>query len=112
MRNEEARNAELRADAAQVGDDLVAERVVERRERLIHHEQARVCEHGAAQCYALFFAAGELAHAATDQMPQIEHLDDRLWPDTPFRRAAALVAVEQVRLDAEVRKERRLLEHD
>ena len=50
--------------APQLGDELLAQHAVERAERLVEHEEARVGRERTGEGHALLLAARELAHRA------------------------------------------------
>ena len=77
MADIEDRHARLVAQPLDVGQDLGAPRLVERGERLVHQQQPRMGEQGAADGDPLLLAAGQRVGPALEQMTDAEQLDDR-----------------------------------
>ena len=70
------RDVELVAQPFDVVEDLGLARNVERRQRLVHEQDARLCEQGAADRHPLLLPARERPGLAVQQRAQAEELDD------------------------------------
>ena len=79
VRDVDRRDPELELDAADLLAQLHAHLRVERRERLVEQEHARLDRQRARECHALLHAAGELVRVALagvakpDQLEQLAH---------------------------------------
>ena len=70
------RNVELVAQALDVVEDLGLARHVERGQRLVHQQNARLREQRAADRDALLFAARQRPRLAPQQRAEAEQVDD------------------------------------
>src|SRR5208282_4457728 len=112
VRDVDEGDAELLVKALYLELHILAQLLVERTQRLVHEEHARIEDDGARKGHALLLAAGELLRIARlepGELHGLEHLGhaarDRLLvpPALPEREADVL-------LDRHVRKERIVLE--
>jgi hypothetical protein len=92
---------------AQRFEDATAKRNVDRRERLVEQQQPRRRHHRASQRHALALAARQVGHFPIDQRLDRQHRQD--WLER--HRIASRSAVGDVAVDAEMRKQRRVLRH-
>src|SRR5207253_275203 len=99
VRDVDHRHAEV-ADAAEVEEDALAQRLVDRGERLVEQEEARRGHQRAGERDALPLAAGERGRRAIEQRPELERVAQRS--------EALLVAAAEtdVVADAQMREER------
>ena len=104
------RDVKLVAKALDVVEDLALARYVERRQRLVHQEDARLREQGPADRDPLLLAAGERRGLAFEQCAEAEKIDHPLALDQALGRRAQALPVGEVRLDGKMRKEQRVLE--
>ena len=106
-----------RAQHALQADDLAAhldaQLGVQVAQRLVHQEDARVADDGAAQRHALPLAAGELARPAVQQALDVQHRRDFMHALVDFRlgHAAPPERVTDVAADFVVRVKGVILEH-
>ena len=70
-------HAHLVAQALDVGQDLGAPRLVERGQRLVHQQELRMGEQGAADRDPLLLAARQRGGAPFQQMADAQQIDDR-----------------------------------
>src|SRR5213082_344932 len=105
------RDRELVTQRLEIGQDLLAARDVDRGERLIEQQQARLREQGAPESHALALASRELTRPAREQRRQSQERHDFIEADEPWCGARAPLAVAQVAADREVRKQPRVLEY-
>ncbi len=92
---------------------LLAQLLVERRQRLIQQQHLGATDEGARQRHALALAAGELVRAALPERAELHHVErllDALLLDRLVERQTAQ-AVADVVLHRHVRKQRVRLEH-
>src|SRR5438270_1625862 len=104
VRDVDHRHAEV-ADAAEVEEDALAQRLVDRGERLVEHEEARRGHQRAGESDALPLAAGERRRRAIEQWPELQRVAQR--SEALFVAAAKADVV----ADAQVREERDVLRH-
>src|SRR5438445_7698518 len=113
VRDVERGDAELELDAANLLAQLDADLRVERRERLVEEEYARLDRERARQRDALLHAAGELVRVAVACVAEADELQE--IPDALASIALVLAANPQPVLDVlprrHVREERVGLEH-
>src|SRR5439155_15776773 len=86
VRDEEIREAELALQVAQKVDYLCLHRDVERRDRLVADDEARMQGQGAGDADALALAAGEFVRVAAERLGTQPHLERQLLD--PFRQLA------------------------
>ena len=110
MAHVDDQDPQLVAQPLDVREDLALALGVERRERLVHEQEARLREEGAADRDALLLAAGETPRSPVEQVADAEEIDDRVERDRPVPRRRALPAVPEVVPHAQVREEARVLE--
>jgi hypothetical protein len=115
VRDEHDRLLALLPDALEVAVELLARHRVERRERLVHQQHARVRGERARERHALLHPARELVHGG---------VREALEPDEPQVRQRLVAQLDRRHLHlqlqpehhvvehVEPREERRLLEHD
>ena len=96
-----------------LGAGLDAQLGVEVRERLVHEEDLRAADDGAAEGDALALTAGELLRLAVEELADAQQLGGflHLAVDLRLRGLAQLEAERHVVVDAHVRVERVVLEH-
>ena len=114
VRHVDERRAELALDRAQLQLHVLAELEVERRERLVEQQDARLGGQRPRQRRALDLAAGQLGRptrAETLEPDEREQLFD-LGGDALLRPASELEAVADVLDDVHVREQRPALEDD
>ena len=114
MRDIDERAAEVALEALQLRPHLEAQQCVQRRERLVEEERARVADERPAECYSLPLAARELPGLALEQ---VLHVQDRrgllhALLDLVLRQLALLEREGEVPEDGLVRVQREVLEHD
>ena len=83
VRDVDEGDAEIGMQAAHLELQVLAQLLVERAQRLVHQQQARLEDDGAGERHPLLLAAGELARialAVARQMNQLERLADQLRP--------------------------------
>ncbi len=105
------RHVPLGQHPLEVGQNPLLERLVERGQGLVHHQQLRATQQGPAQRHALLFAARQVARITAEEPSQLEHFDDAGRLDRR-RPAAAAMAVQQVALDAQMGKQQLILKHE
>ena len=105
-------DADLGLDPLQLELHLLAQLEVERAERLVEEQHARMVDQGPRQRDALLLAAGELRWLALLIARQLDQLEQRgdLLPHLAVGYAAAAEAERDVLEDGEVRKEGVVLE--
>ena len=106
----EHRDVEFLAQPLQVGQDLLAARVVQRRQRLVHQQQARPQRQRPGDADALALAARQPLRAALEQRPDAQQRDRLLQPRRIGRCAEPLQAVAQIAQHAQVIEQAGLLE--
>ena len=79
------RGADPLVQLAQFDLHRLPQLLVERRQRLVHQDQARLEDHGACQRHALALAAGELGDAARLVARQPDHRERAAYPRSPIR---------------------------
>ncbi len=84
--------------------------VVERCQRLVHQDQARAGEQGAADRDALLLAARQQARPAVEQMADAEQLDHAVHVAVAFGGRREEAAVAQILPDRHMREQPRVLE--
>ena len=114
MGDEGGGDAELALERLDLGPHVGAQLRIEIGERLVHQEDARLADDGAAEGDALLLAAGELARLPAQQVLDLEQLGGLLDPPLALLLADLLdlERVEQVVVRAHVRVERVLLENE
>jgi hypothetical protein len=110
MADIEHRNVQLAVQPLQVGQDFLLALQVERGQRLVHQQQARVDGQGTGDADPLAFATREQIGFAVEQMADAQQLDGLIETD-PLRAGDALQAVAQVAHHREMGKQAGLLEH-
>ncbi len=99
------------AQPGEEGQDLAPPRHVERGERLVHQQQARAREQGAAQRHALPLARGQPGGAAREEVPEAEQRHHLLEAGAGRATRRAAEAVAEVGFDRQVREQPAVLEH-
>ena len=102
---------ELVAQPLDVGEDLALARHIERRERLVHQQDARLGEQRAPDRDALSLAAGQRCRPAAQQRVEPEQRDDPRRLDERGRPAGTAAVRTSGSLHVEMRKKQRILEH-
>ena len=113
--HEQDREAEADEERAQLGDEPLAERAVERAERLVEHEQARRGRERAGERDALLLAARELGDPAVLEAGESDERERRRARARRLRRADAAASAARTRTLPEhvaVREQRVVLEHE
>ena len=113
VRDIEDCDARLLVDAADFELDLLAQLLVERRERLVHQEHRRIVDQRPGECHALLLAAGHQRRHAVLEAFEPDELQRRLdaLGDLGLRPAADAKREGDVLADREMRKQRVTLEH-
>ena len=107
MADIEDRQAGFVPQTFQIGQDSVLAGLIQRREGLVHQQQAGIGQDRAAQGHPLAFAPRQGCGTALQQMPDAQHLDHAILHGAAAMREAA--SVKQVLPHAEMRKQPRLL---
>jgi len=108
----EHRDADLVAQPLQERQDLGLARIVERRERFVQQQEARVREQGAADRDTLLLASRQRARAALEQLAEAEQRHNVIEARCGGVLLAALAAVVDIRPHVHVREQARFLEHE
>ena len=100
----------MRLEVATHGD---ASRGVERSQRLVEQQHARIGRQGTGQCHPLAFATRKLGRPGAGPAPESDPIDPLRRAPSALRaaRAASPQAERHVVLDIEVGKEEVVLEH-
>ena len=113
MRNEQGGGAKALLQRADLVAQMAAYASVQRRQRLIEQQRARVDGQRTGQCHALLLAARQLAHRPvlkTLQAHQLQQLHCLLAPCSQVH-AAQLETVRHIAEHMQVREQRVVLEH-
>ncbi len=105
------RQRQLVVQAVEVGQHLGLAARVERRQRFVEQQQARVGAERARDRDALAFAARERGRAPRHQRADAQQLDDAVERDAALAGRDAAQAVFEVAAHVEVREQRRVLDH-
>ena len=92
MRHIDERDAQLSMQSPNFELHAVAKLLVERPERLVHQEHARVENNSARQCHALLLPAGKLARIARAVSGHAHHLQRAVHLGADRRRGRAALA--------------------
>ena len=113
--HEDDRQPEADEELPQLGDESVAQRPVERTERLVEHQQLRCRRQRTREGDALLLAAGELARPAGARSPRARRAFERLpRPGFGFGARPTLHAQPEAHVadHVAVREQRVVLEHE
>src|ERR1700682_4489101 len=102
-------NAELIAQPLDIVEDLGPARYIQRSQRFIHEQNARLGEQGAADRHPLLFSTRQSLGLPAQQRAQAEELDDPRRFYEAFVRGAQALPIEQIRFHVQVRKEQCIL---
>ena len=80
MRDHDEGGAELRLQPLQFDLHLLAQMRVERRQRLVEQQHARLADDGAGKRHALALAAGKLGDPRLDLVGEADHVERRRPP--------------------------------
>ena len=105
------RNTELVAQSLDIVEDFRLARNVERGERLVHQQDARLSKQRATNGDALPFATRKRPGPSLQQRVQAEQLDDARFVDETILGRVQPLSIEQIRFDVHVREQQRILEH-
>ncbi|MNZ84545.1 hypothetical protein D3C78_1033070 [compost metagenome] len=107
----EHRDVQLVVQTLEVGQDLLLALEIERRQRLVHQQQARAGEQRAGDADALALAAGQALGHALEQVADAEQLEHALPLHPPRRLVDPAHAVFQIAPHVQVGKQAGFLEH-
>src|ERR1700687_2304859 len=102
-------NVDLIAQPLDIVEDLGPARYIQRGQRLIHEQNARLGEQGAADRPPLLSSTRQGLGLPAQQRAQAEELDDPRRFYEAFVRGAQALPIEQIRFHVQVRKEQRVL---
>ena len=111
MADVEHRDLELGMQPLEIGQDVLAGRGVERRQRLVHQQQPRAGQQRPGDRDPLPLAARQRLRGARQQRPQAQPFDRLLEAHPPLGRGGAPPAVFEVAPHRQVREQARLLEN-
>src|SRR6478609_7296492 len=113
VRDVDEGDADVGLDALELELQLTPQAQVERAQRLVEEQRARVVHERARQRDALLLAAGQLLRAPAAEAGELDEVEDLADPlaDLLLADLLALEAERHVLLDGQVREERVALEH-
>jgi len=113
MRDEHECDSEALLQALELGLHFLAQLQVERAERLVEQQHARLVDQGPRQCHPLLLSAGKLVRSAIAEFAEADEVEHLQCTLAAIRRrdAAHPGPVGHVLGDRHVRKERVVLEH-
>ena len=111
MADVDHRQAHLVAHALQPGDEVLAARLVERRERLVEQQDRRLRQQRPPDRHPLRLAAGQVGRTPPQQVGDAQQFHHRVQSERRLLAALRVAAVQQVAAHVAVREQSRVLEH-